>query len=72
MADDLTREHESALLGCALLGGAQTARTLLGIRRQCVAATGTGSGRPATRAASPSEYGWSPHRVVRVDGADSC
>ena len=29
MTDDLTREHERALLACALLGGPQTARTLL-------------------------------------------
>lgn len=29
MTDELTREHERALLACALLGGAQTARTLL-------------------------------------------
>ena len=29
MTDDLTREHERALLACALLGGAHTARSLL-------------------------------------------
>ena len=31
MTDDLTREHERALLACALLGGAHTARSLLDI-----------------------------------------
>ena len=31
MANDLTHEHERALLSCALLGGVQTARTLLGM-----------------------------------------
>ena len=29
MTDDLTREHERALLACALLGGAHTARSFL-------------------------------------------
>ena len=31
MIDDLTREHERALLACALLGDAHAARNLLGM-----------------------------------------
>ena len=31
MTDDMTREHERALLACALLGDAHAARNLLGM-----------------------------------------